>query len=204
MSNHVFTEDLKQEMGLMTSYRWKHEPRGVLFMLSRYKFVAKMVDGLDTVVEIGCGDGFGARLVRPVVGSLTCVDIDSAMIDSAVMCQGDFDIKFLCETTPIQHLADAIYSLDVIEHMPSDYTDQFIYQCSNASNMTIIGTPSIEFQEHASPLSVQNHVNCMTQPQLKAVMKKRFKHVLMFSMSDEIVHTGFSKMSCYNFAIGMN
>ena len=116
MSNAVFTEDLHQEMGLMTSYRWAHEPLGVLFMLARYKFVAQMLKGYDHVLEVGCGDGFGARLVRSAVGRLTCIDNDAAMIESAIACQSKFDISFVCGNEVI--VADGIYALDVIEHMP--------------------------------------------------------------------------------------
>jgi hypothetical protein len=32
-------------------------------------------------------------------------------------------------------------------------------------------------------------------------MKRFFKNVFMFSMNDEVVHTGYSKMSHYNFAL---
>jgi|SRR3990167_401690 len=202
MSNHVFDTDLHQEMGLMTSYRWQHEPRGVLFMLARYKFVAKMLEGYDHVLEIGCGDGFGARLVRPVVGKLTCIDIDPAMIESAKACQGKFDICFQCGL--YIEPADAIYALDVIEHLPYEESISWIGSLSRKAALTIIGSPSLESQSYASKLSKENHINCMNGYTLKLFMLRFFKHVLMFSMNDEVVHTGFSPMSHYNFAIGIN
>lgn len=40
-------------------------------MLFRYKFVSKMLAGLDHVLEIGCGDGFGARIVAQAVNRVT-------------------------------------------------------------------------------------------------------------------------------------
>ena len=202
MSNHVFDTDLHQEMGLMTSYRWQHEPRGVLFMLARYKFVAKMLEGYGHVLEVGCGDGFGARLVRPVVESLTCTDIDPAMIASAIECQSKFDIEFK-HTFEIEP-ADAIYSLDVIEHMPFEESRGWLKMLSLCAPVVIIGSPSLESQQYASPLSRENHVNCMTGVALKAAMRQSFRHVLLFSMNDEVVHTGFSPMSHYNFVIGIN
>ena len=202
MSNHEFIEDLHQEMGLMTSYRWQHEPRGVLFMLARYKFVAKMLEGYGHVLEVGCGDGFGARLVRPMVQSLDCIDIDGAMITSACENQEKFGIQFTRTTSLCD--ADAIYSLDVIEHIERDASHTFVRDLSRHAPLVIIGSPSLESQPYASPLSAANHINCMTQPDLKALMKTYFRHVLMFSMNDEIVHTGYSKMSHYNFAVGIN
>jgi SAM-dependent methyltransferase len=202
MSNHKFEEDLHQEMGLMTSYRWAYEPKGVLFMLSRYKFVAKLLESCGDVLEVGCGDGFGARLVRPVVQKLTCIDIDQQMIDSAKACHGKFDIEFLCTSELM--ISDAIYALDVIEHMRFEDSQVWLAKLSAHAPMVIIGTPSIESQVYASKLSRENHVNCMTQYALKTLMKEYFRHVLIFSMNDEMVHTGFGKMSHYNFAIGIN
>ena len=51
------------KMGYMSSFTWNNDPKRLLFMLSRYKFVSKMFDGFDNVLEVGCGDGIGAHLV---------------------------------------------------------------------------------------------------------------------------------------------
>ena len=41
----------------------------------------------------------------------------------------------------------------------------------------------------------------MTQKELKTTLQKHFKNVFLFSMNDEVIHTGFSKMSHYNLAL---
>lgn len=203
MSNHDFVNEKdEQRMGLMTDFRWRSEPLGVLFMLARYKWVAKMLSGYHNVVEVGCGDGFGSRIVRPSVGKLTGVDIDQAMIDSARANQSKFDIQFDC--TDYVPPCDAIYSLDVIEHMTHADSENWVAMLSAAADVVIIGTPSLESQPYASPLSKENHINCMTQAGLRKLMQSYFKHVFIFSMSDEVVHTGYAKMSHYNFAMGIN
>jgi hypothetical protein len=61
--------------------------------------------------------------------------------------------------------------------------------------------PSLESQKYASPISKAGHVNCQTLPQLKATMEKYFHHVFMFSMNDEVVHTGYHKMAHYLMAL---
>ena len=33
------------------------------FVLSRYKFLAKMLNDKTNVLEVGCGDGFGAPII---------------------------------------------------------------------------------------------------------------------------------------------
>lgn len=202
MSNHKFEQDLAQQMGLMSSYRWAEEPLGVLFMLARYKWCAKMLSGYQRVVEVGCGDGFGARIVRPSVGHLTGIDIDAAMIESARANQAKFKIDFAC--TDLVPQCDAIYSLDVIEHMPFADSENWVAMLSQQADCVIIGTPSLESQPYASPLSRANHINCMTQAGLRSLMNSYFKHVFIHSMNDEIVSTGYAKMSHYNFALGLN
>ena len=51
-------------LGIMSNQRWRDDPRGLLFILARYKFVAKMLCGRRSVVEIGCADAFGTRIVQ--------------------------------------------------------------------------------------------------------------------------------------------
>lgn len=202
MSNHSFQHDVNhQDMGLMTSYRWLHEPRGVLFMLARYKFVSRMLEGYDHVCEVGCGDGFGARLVRPVVGKLTCIDIDPQMIASARENQERFNIEFKCSDLPPP--CSAIYALDVIEHMPNEDSRKWLGLLRECAPVVVIGMPSLESQIYASPLSRANHINCMSAQQLKALMLAEFRHVFIFSMNDEVVHTGFQKLAHYVFAMGI-
>ena len=50
-------------LGLMTNQAWQDDPKHLLFTLARYKFTAKMLSGRSSVLEIGCADAFGTRLV---------------------------------------------------------------------------------------------------------------------------------------------
>lgn len=186
-------------MGLMSSYRWAHDPKTVLFMLSRYKFVSKMVEGKHKVLEIGCGDAFGSRLVAEVVEHLDCYDQDKQMIESAAPHP---KISYHWQRF-VHGEYDAAYALDVVEHMPHDEMRELLRVLRGSARMVIIGSPSLESQAYASPLSAENHINCMTGIELRYEMKRHFREVLLFSMNDEIVGTGFSPMSHYNFAIGI-
>ena len=51
----------------MSGKRWREDPRGLLFSLSRYKFVSKILEGKNDVLEIGCGDGWFSRIVKQTV-----------------------------------------------------------------------------------------------------------------------------------------
>ena len=67
--------------GLMTSYAWNDDPKRLTFTLSRYKFVAKLLSGRKHVLEIGCADAFGTRIVRQEVQKLTATDFDPVFIE---------------------------------------------------------------------------------------------------------------------------
>lgn len=51
------------QLGLTANQTWHDDPKRLLFMLARYKFVARMLSGKQKVLEVGCGAAFGARIV---------------------------------------------------------------------------------------------------------------------------------------------
>jgi hypothetical protein len=54
---------------------------------------------------------------------------------------------------------------------------------------------------YASKYSKEGHVNCKDQPGLQALMEKFFRNVFIFSMNDEMVHTGYYPMAHYLMAL---
>jgi len=54
-------------------------PQTARLVLARYKFVAKMFAGLHNVLEVGCADAFGARVVLQEVGAWLAVDFDPGL-----------------------------------------------------------------------------------------------------------------------------
>ena len=204
MSNHDFANDIHDEhMGLMTSYRWKIDPKLVLFVLARYQFVAKMLAGYGTVIEVGCGDGFGSRLVRAAVGDLTGIDIDAQMIESAKLLNPNIHF-FAGDMASMDGTWDAAYCLDVLEHVEPDDEDKFMTEFSALAPVGIIGMPSLESQPYASLLSRMNHVNCKTEDGLRATMRRHYKHVFLFGMNDAVPHVGFGPLAHYRLALGVN
>ena len=60
---------------------------------------------------------------------------------------------------------------------------------------------SLESQLHASQASKEGHVNCKSGPELQATLSRYFANVVVFSMNDEVIHTGYQKMSHYLMAL---
>jgi len=199
------------QFGLMSSQVWQDDPRRLCFLLSRYKFVAKMLRGKKNVLEVGCADGFGSRVVKQEVESLTAVDFDPIFIEDAKGISDErWSVEFKTHNMlegPVIALPkfDACYCCDVIEHIDPSDEDIFISNLCESlteNGIAIVGSPSLESQVYASLPSKEGHVNCKTADGLRDLMGRHFVNVLLFSMNDEVVHTGFSPMAHYLFAIG--
>lgn len=197
-----------ETLGLMTSQAWFDDPKRLTFTLARYKFVAKMFSGRENVLEVGCADAFSTRIVVQEVGKLTAVDFDPLFVEDTNARMSE-KWKFDCRVHdmlkgPVQGRFDAMYALDVLEHIVPENEHAFL--SNMAASLTpdgamIIGMPSLESQVYASPMSKEGHVNCKTMPDLKKTMQAHFSNVFMFSMNDEVVHTGYHKMAHYLFAL---
>jgi 2-polyprenyl-3-methyl-5-hydroxy-6-metoxy-1,4-benzoquinol methylase len=195
-------------LGLTTNHMWQDDPRHLLFALARYKFVSKMLSGKRKVLEVGCGDAFGTRLVQQEVGSVWAVDFDPVFVRD-VESRMDDRWRLRCQvhdmlSGPVEGDFDAAYSLDVIEHIRPVDEDCFltnIVRSLRPHGVLIIGTPSLNSQAYASQYSKAGHINCKNHQQIKDLMAKHFHNVFLFSMNDEVVHTGFYPMAHYFLAM---
>ena len=193
-------------LGKHLSEAWVNDPKHVLFTLSRYKFVSKLLEGYNKVLEVGAGDGFQSRLVAKSVKRLDLSDIELANKKYFSKIKFNKNKYFLHDFTKQQtkEKYDAIYSIDVIEHISPKKVDFFIKNIIKSltkNGTAIIGTPSKESQKFASKYSKLGHVNVYSKPELKKFCSKYFKNVFVFSMNDEIIHTGYDKMSHFLFAL---
>jgi cyclopropane fatty-acyl-phospholipid synthase-like methyltransferase len=195
-------------LGIMNNQVWHDDPRRLVFTLARYKFVAKLLSGKERVLEVGCGDAFASRIVKQEVGNLTVTDFDPIFIQD-IKARMDPEWPMTCQLhdvleRPFPGEFDAIYSMDVLEHIPLHKESVFIRNVLaslSTSGTLIVGMPSLESQAHASPQSKEGHVNCKTGKDLKRLMQDYFHNVFLFSMNDEVVHTGFYPMAHYLIAV---
>ncbi len=194
--------------GLMSNQVWYDDPKRLTFLLSRYKFVAKMLGGMNHVLEIGCADAFGSRIVLQDVGKLTAVDFDPVFVQD-VHNRMDNRWQFECRvhdmlTGPVEGTFEAAYALDVLEHILPEHEERFITNISASlteHGVLILGMPSIQSQTYASPPSKAGHVNCKDGSEFRKLMSNFFHNVFIFSMNDEVVHTGFYPLAHYLFAL---
>ena len=202
------SENGLETLGLMTSQVWRDDPRRLAFVLARYKFVAKMLDGRARVAEVGCADAFGTRIVAQAVGRVTAYDFDPVFVEDAGRRSSGawpFDVRLHdIAKAPLPRRYDGVYCLDLLEHVPQRREQAFLThlrQSLHPAGALVVGTPSLESQPHASPPSKAGHVNCKSGAALTRLLRGHFSNVFLFSMNDEVVHTGFAPMAHYLLAI---
>lgn len=199
-------------LGRATAQGYVTDPRMIAFIAARYKFVAKMLEGRETVLEVGCGDAFGAPIVAQTVKQLICTDIDEEtlalnqkrnLFPNIDFRHRDFRRRSLYSLPQI----DAAYLVDVIEHIYSHEAPEFIDNlCGllhDKRGVLLIGTPNKTAEAYASPNSRHGHVNLHTHQSLKEMLRFRFHNVFMFGQNDEVVHTGYAPMCQYLWGMGV-
>jgi cyclopropane fatty-acyl-phospholipid synthase-like methyltransferase len=196
----------KITLGSYTSYEWAVDPKHLIFSLSRYKFVSKMLRGKKNVLEVGAGDGFKSRIVNEEVHKLDLSDVTISSRDqfkSSHINKNEYFIHdFIKEKFKKKY--EGIYALDVIEHIKKTDCEKFIKNIKDslkANGVLIIGCPTLSSQKYASKYSKKLHVNCFDKDKLEIYLKKFFNNVFTFGMNDEILHTGYDKMCHYALAV---
>ena len=201
----------KIELGPWTSYSLIEDPKHMSFVLARYKFVARMLKQDGRTLEVGCGDAFGAPIVKQNSTEYIGIDVDERLIEdntrriSSRIANMTFLLQDVTQTS-VDSLGkfDTVFNVDVLEHLDQDKEEAFLNSSIGllkSNGIYICGTPSAYSSEHATERSKIQHINLKTAPQKKALFEKYFEFVWIFSMNDEVVHTGFYPMAHYLFAL---
>jgi ubiquinone/menaquinone biosynthesis C-methylase UbiE len=197
-------------LGRYTSQAYKDDPSALAFITSRYKFCAKMLGNSKTVIEIGCGDGFGSALVAQRVPRVICTDINESLLDDNRSRMEHFsNIEYIYHDfreMPFPETVDGIYLVDVIEHIFIEEEKSFLKNLCRSLNqhgVCVVGTPNKTSEQYASVFSREGHVNLKEYKDLQELSKEHFNNHFIFGMNDEIVHTGFPAMAHFQWLIGV-
>lgn len=186
------------------------DPKHLGFTLSRYKFAAKMLNDRKKIVDVGCGEGIGCLVLGAETrAEIIGVDFDREQVSYAEACiRPHGRAEFICRDLTRAKLnlkgVDGLVSIDAIEHVHPDEQDCFfknVVSCLPKEAVAVFGTPSLYSYEYTAERSRKGHINMFDEKRLRDTLLIYFKHVFVFSMNDEMVHTGFSKMAHYFIAL---
>lgn len=198
-------------LGPYSSHIYRSDPRHLSFLLARYKFVSRMLQGKKNVLEIGCGDSFGTALILQTVERVHAIDIEPLVIEDNINrvehAEGCCKYEVLDITSNIPNGPfDGAFALDVIEHISTESEKCFVenvFSSLTDDAILIIGTPNVTAKQYASPASTEGHINLKSENTLRDLIRDYFRNVFIFSMNDEIVHTGYSSMAHYLMGMGV-
>lgn len=198
-------------LGSPSSFSLLNDPKHLSFVLARYKFVMKMLSGKKRVLELGSGDGIGLTMIAKEVEELITVDWMQEPLDSINRRMGKhLDNVTLLKRDPASEplglTVDAIFNIDFIEHIEPKcerYLMENIVSCLTPQGILITGTPNITASAYASESSKIQHINLKDQSTLRDLMQTYFHNVFIFGMNDEVLHTGFSEMCHFIWAIAV-
>jgi 2-polyprenyl-3-methyl-5-hydroxy-6-metoxy-1,4-benzoquinol methylase len=195
------------ELGRHWSYNLQNDPKRLGFVLARYRFAALMCRNSRSIIELGCSEGLGVPFFKERARAYTGVDFDGDAIRVARRNWNDRRTRFIKADFLGREFGryDAVISLDVVEHiMPAAENEFWKTLGANlkGDGVAIIGTPNLTAAAYASRASQAGHVNLFSAERLQATMRRRFQHVFVFGMNDEVVHTGFLSMAHYLFGLG--
>ena len=188
------------------------DPKHLAFTLSRYKFAAKMMRKCKHIIEIGCGEGIGALMFLADTSAIvTAIDFDQTQIKYAnehVLPHARNRLTFICQdmisTAYVGDRGDGLVCIDVIEHIHPSEEEQFLrncVECLEPRGIAVFGTPNECAKQYASTRSQQGHINLLGPERLVSTLETHFCHVFLFSMNDEMVHTGYDKLAHYLMAL---
>ncbi len=136
---------------LLPKEKWDKAEEYIEYLrhLAEYRFSAKWV-GNKSVLEIGCGTGFGANHLSRIASSIVAIDIWQAGIST---CQsqygGESNLTFLVAdgaALPFKSgQFDVVVSFHVIEHIEPEMTSSFLLEIKRVlkkGGIFIISTPN--------------------------------------------------------------
>lgn len=182
----------------------------LLIRLARYKFAAKMLEKEDSVLDIGCSTGLGTIFLGQYCKEITGIDVYESDIEWARKINQRANVIF--EYSNVlemkgESLYDAVTTMDVIEHFPEEEGELFVRKtasCLKKDGMLVLGTPSYYIRDYQNAFSKAAHIKMYKKEELEAILKKYYKRVQIFSMNDEMVHTGNHKTAWYYVALAYN
>lgn len=198
-------------LGPQASDQYLNAPEHLAMVGARYRAAAALIGDAQNVLEIGCGEGIGAKILardrEMYVGEDT--DVDAIQVANETLAQRgrtdrrrmSFVVSDGCALEPTEaRTFDAVVALDVIEHIPAECEIELLTNVRwllTDNGVCVIGTPSASFDHLASPQSKAGHINLYTHDRLHALMRRYFHVVQMMGMQDTSVHFGHPEARHY-------
>jgi len=153
--------------------------------LHRYAFVNEYIN--DTIIlDIACGEGYGANLMSKNSKFVYAVDIDQECIEKARLKYQSNNIEFLVGSTskiPLNdNSVDVVISFETIEHHDEhDIMLTEIKRVLKKEGILILSTPDKLYYSEMRNLINEFHVKELYKNEFEELISKYFRNIQLFS-----------------------
>lgn len=151
----------------------------------RYALCANLVAG-KLVLDVACGEGYGADILSASANRVVGVDIDAPTIERArEKYQGNPHLEFKvgdCGALPFGDAQfDVVVSFETIEHIAEQ--ERFVAEVARVlrkGGAFIVSTPNRPVYSEESGLTNPFHVKELDEGEFRELLSAKFKHVQLF------------------------
>ena len=153
----------------------------------RYFYATQFIKGKD-VLDIACGEGYGANLIAQTAKSVVGVDISQEVIDFARECYTSSNLSFLqgsVENIPIDGVKkfDVVVSFETIEHVDAEIQMRFLKEVQRLlkdDGVFVVSSPNKLFYSDIPKYKNEFHLREFYENEFVEFLCRYFGHVLLF------------------------
>ena len=163
---------------------WVDDPTLHYEHLHRYRFACEFARG-RTVLDLACGEGFGAAMLAEVASTVVAIDNDPATIAHARARYRQDGLHFAVGSILDLPLAeprfDVIVCYEAIEHIDGhDVLLSEIARMLAPDGLLLISTPNRALYSDAEQYENPYHVRELYQHELEGLLSREFAHTELF------------------------
>ncbi|RJR15639.1 class I SAM-dependent methyltransferase [Candidatus Microgenomates bacterium] len=160
-----------------------HAPEINYEHLHRYFFARNLVKN-KTLLDLGCGDGYGAMILARRAKKVTGIDIDKKTIDKASKkyraANIDFKVIPAQKINTLKKTFDIVTAFELIEHLSQDDQQKCIEQIKSVlktDGLLLISTP---IKEEFMGINNPFHLHEFENREFKDFIQNSFHHCVFF------------------------
>mgnify|MGYP001572009835 CR=1 FL=1 len=158
--------------------------------LKAYEFIKDSVKGKN-VLEVGCGDGYGAAYLADMASEVTAVDYDQGIIAAARAKYSRANLKFLSMEAGALRFEDnsfdIVCSFQVIEHIPEAAIGRYLSEIKRVlrpQGSFYLSTLNLEHAVKSPKTYKKNPAHCreFALDELKGLLLNEFPNIDIYGL----------------------